>query len=344
MSVEVLKENIKNNAIGPIYVFYGEEGYLRIHYRNLLINNTVKDQFPEFNLHRFDGAFFSLPDFLGAVEGYPCLSERKMIIVKNLMPQKYGSILTQLRQGLLEMPETNTVIFEYDETVNPVKKCSELMDMLKKEKGVLCTFSTPKEGELATWVKRHIAAHKKAISNQDVTYLLSVCDHNMTHLYHEIEKICRFCSVDTVTRYHIDQMATRTLDAQVFELTGGLTSTDRAQALLVLNRLFQNKEEPIMILGAINAAFVRLLKVKAAYLANMGKAKIMELSGIKNDYALRRTQESAQRLSYEYIIFALRQCRICDDLLKGSRIDSRLALEILIGKLIDQKETGVKNA
>lgn len=336
MSIEILREDIKKGEFGQIYVFYGEEAYLRNYYREQLVKKGIKDQFPEFNLHIFDSASFSLPEFMAAVEGYPCFSDCKIVVVKNLLPAKYNAILSQMQQALHDMPATNTVIFDYDETIDPMKKCTELRDMLKKEKGLFVSFSTPKESELATWVKRHFTAHKKVIDSKEVYYLLSICDNAMTNLYNEIEKICRFCSVDTILRYHIDQMASPSLDTQVFELTNGLTERNSQQVFFVLNRLLQDKEEPVMILGAINNMFIRLLKIKAATLSKMTKQQMMELSGIKNDYVLKRTQQSAQQLEYGYLQYALRQCRTCDELLKGSRIDDKLALEILIGKLLNK--------
>ena len=334
MSVEKLKQDIKDKIPRPVYVLYGPEGYLRAHYREKLIEAALGSEFLDFNLHVFDGTSFSMQEFLPAVESYPCFHTHVVLWIKNLMPNKYTAFISEILEAIRQMPETNSIIFEYDETVDPTKKCTELVAGLKAEKALFCPFTTPKEADLATWVGRHFAAKSKRIAKGDIIYLLSVCDNAMTNLINEIEKVCQFCQGDTVERRHIDAVVSKSLEAQVFTLGSAITGKDRARAFAILTQLLENREDPVMIFGAINSHFVRLVRAKAAIGANLSNAKTLELCGMKNEYALRHVQNEVRAVSTGYLSGALKRLRECDMRLKGSRMKGDHALEMLLGELL----------
>ena len=72
-----LKTDLKEETVGQIYIFYGEESYLREYYLGELKKKLVPEGFEEFNLHTLAGRGLSMQDLTDAIEAMPMMAERR---------------------------------------------------------------------------------------------------------------------------------------------------------------------------------------------------------------------------------------------------------------------------
>ena len=52
---EALKKQIRENNFSRLYLFYGEESYLKQQYVSRIIEKTTQESFRTFNLHTLSG-------------------------------------------------------------------------------------------------------------------------------------------------------------------------------------------------------------------------------------------------------------------------------------------------
>ena len=82
MSIKILKEDLKNNSLKNIYVFYGEEEYLKKYYIDKIEETILDDNFKSLNKIVLDGKVED-EKIIEACETMPFFSERKLVVVKN---------------------------------------------------------------------------------------------------------------------------------------------------------------------------------------------------------------------------------------------------------------------
>ena len=78
-----LKKDIKEGTIGTLYVFHGEEAYLRDFYLGQMKKKLLPAGMEEFNLHTMNGKEFDVKTLAQMVDCLPMMSERTMIVVSD---------------------------------------------------------------------------------------------------------------------------------------------------------------------------------------------------------------------------------------------------------------------
>ena len=76
-----LKSDLSTGNIGQVYIFYGEESYLREYYLGEIKKKLVPAGFEEFNYHRLSGKTLTMQELNEAVEAMPMMAERTLIVV-----------------------------------------------------------------------------------------------------------------------------------------------------------------------------------------------------------------------------------------------------------------------
>lgn len=66
-----LKADLRQGTPAGLYIFCGEEVYLRDHYLQQLRKKIATGPAEAFNYHRFDGRSLSMDDLTGALEALP---------------------------------------------------------------------------------------------------------------------------------------------------------------------------------------------------------------------------------------------------------------------------------
>ena len=77
-----LKKDLAVGSVGTLYVFYGEEGYLKRHYLNQL-KELCGGPFEAFNIVTLDGEQVTAQALTDAVDSIPMGSEKKLVIVRD---------------------------------------------------------------------------------------------------------------------------------------------------------------------------------------------------------------------------------------------------------------------
>lgn len=338
MSLDKLKKQLKAQQFDQLYVFCGEESYLRKYYLKSLCDKCVDASFSDFNLHILDGKTFSLEEFQAAAEALPMMGAYVVIVVKDLVPPIFNAHMISLMEPVLQdLPESTICIFDYsaDIPVQKEKKYASIMKLFGNCGATVVECAPPKEGELARWVARHFAAHKKQIGRAEVSYLLSICDNSMESLKNEIDKICTFAVTDVITRQHIDQMATRSVEATIYQLSDALLDHDYDGAFRRLDKLFYLHIDPVMIAATLASSLLTVSKVKGLQESGISQKEIVALVGLRRPSLITMYSRMAGKVSRSQLDFMLHVLSRADIELKSSHMESRTVLELMLGRILE---------
>ena len=110
-----LKKDLAQGKPGRLYVFHGEETYLRDHYLGKLREVLLSGGMGEFNLHRLRPADVNPRALEEAVDCLPMMAERTMVLVTDFDLFKAGERdREEYIRTLSQLPEYCCLVFVYD--------------------------------------------------------------------------------------------------------------------------------------------------------------------------------------------------------------------------------------
>ena len=335
-----LKTAIKERSLDRLYIFYGEEAFLRNHYLGQMKKILIDDLTESFNYHKLNKENFDIQSFADGVESLPMMAPNTLVVVDDIdlfkLPEQDREILTEL---FADIPEYCTVVFTYEATEwKPDKRLKKLWSAIETN-ATIVEFAKQEQRDLINWVGRHFAANKKQITPGLCSYLIDITGGTMTALAGEITKICAFSGADTIAKSDIDAVVEPVLDAIVFDITDCLSDGKFESALRKLQDVLKKQEEPLMVLGAIGTHFRRLSAARILRDNGKNASDLMQLCRI-SDYAARRTMEKAKSFPPEFCAKAMELIMETDYALKTSKDSPDRLMELLILQLAQEARNG----
>ncbi len=335
-ALQQLKNDLRGKTPGRVYIFHGEEAYLREHYLQMLKRQLLDDLTQSFNYHRFTPENFSLEALANSIESYPMMAKWSVVQVDEVDLFKLPEAeRTQMAELLADVPEYCCLVLVY-ETVpfKPDRRQKKLWEAIAKH-ALIVEFQKQGERELCDWIARHFAANGKQIAPDLCRYLIGRTGGAMTALVGEIAKISAYASGAQITQPDIDAVVDPVLEAVVFDLSNAIAAGKPELALFKLQTLLQKQEEPVAILAAIGSQMRRLNAARILLDSGKGADSLMQLYGL-GEYPARLTMNQAGRLSSAFCQRAVLLCQQTDLRLKTSYDAPKALLEFLILQLAQE--------
>jgi DNA polymerase-3 subunit delta len=331
-----LKAALRAKQPERLYLFYGEEAYLRDYYLGQLRSQMAEGPAAEFNTHQFDGRTLDLDELRDAVEALPMMAERSLVEVDDYDLFGAGeSAREQIVELISDLPEHICLVFVFDTVAyKPDGRLKKLTAALKQNAHVV-EFAKQSQRDLSTWVVRHFRTAGKQIDTKLADYLVFLTDGTMTALSSEISKIAAFATGDVIQKTDIDMVVEKSLDAQVFDITDAMAQHDFNGALTKLSEVLAMQSEPISVLAAIGSNIRRMRAAQVLSSRGKGADALAKLCGI-HPYAAEKNVSAARRFSRAWCDMAVCACMETDYQLKSSADDAERLLELLIVRLAQE--------
>ncbi len=295
MTIKEFKTNLKEGNISNLYVFHGEEGYLREYYLSELQKVVVGDMLPEFNLVIFNKEV-TFNELSEAVESYPAMSEKKLVIVRDFDVVSANADFSEKAQKLFsDMPEYCVLVFVYANIEYKPDKRRKLFKTIEKEADIV-EFLPASRTDLLSWIKRRFSANGKEISTDTADYLMFYSGELMEHLIPEIEKISAYSKKSEITKADIEEIASKNVSAVVFDVLNAIAEKKYTKALSDINDLEARNEKPILVLAQIAQQFRRVYAAKLILERGGGAHDVAKLFEMRNEYPARIAVEAARKI------------------------------------------------
>ena len=328
-AVKKLKGDLSAGTLGRLYIFHGEEAYLRDFYLGQMKKKLLSAGMEAFNLHTFQAKECD-PKALGQViDCLPMMSQRTLIVVNDY--DLYKGDKDGLMAVLKDLPDYVCLVFVYDLVEYKADARTKLAGLLK-EKGLVVAFNRQDQGDLVDWIARRFKALDHDIGTEDARYLIFLCGDLMTTLISEIGKIGAYATHRRVTRADIDAVATPQLDAVVFQMTDAIAAGDFDKAAAVLGDLLHMQEAPIKLLSVLGRQLRQLYTARLALEQRKGTKYLMDLWALRSAYPAERLMQSARRFSLGWCRWATLRCGQTDLAMKSTGADGE---ELLIALLME---------
>lgn len=253
-----LKQQIKNNDIGNLYLFFGEEVFVKNMYLEKMKTFVPDGGFADFNYIFLDGKDSFGDKVDDALNSFPMMSEKKLVVIKNsgIFKKATEEVKEFWQERLSDIPDYVLLIFDEQEA----DKRSSLYKTVTKS-GLAVEFSYMKDYEVSSWVMREVQKSGKRIAKDAADYLVAMCDPGIANVKNELLKLIDY-SDEEIYKTDIDKVVSKPLSIVVFEITDALMEGNGDKVMSVVLKMKENKESAFTILYLLHGAFDKMLYSK----------------------------------------------------------------------------------
>lgn len=325
-----LENDLKNQNLHGIYVFYGEEKYLQQEYLR-----KIKKIFGELSL----GINYILLDennidtLISDIETPAFGYEKKLIIIRdsNLFKKDCKS---PMKEKFKKYVSENMDIINEAVVIVFIEEIVHKMDLYKtvEKNAVIIETKELKPIEIKNRLKRICAMYKVQISNQNLNYLIETAGTSMQDLINEIRKLIEYAGENgEIKKEDIDKLTIKEIQAIIFDLTDYLGTKNTEKALEVLNNLIYNKEPLQKIIITLYNHFRKIYLTK---LALKERRDLVEVLSLKPNQVFLTTKyrKQAEYFKEKEILQILKELIDLDYKSKSGQIDLDIGLKTVLCK------------
>jgi DNA polymerase-3 subunit delta len=311
-----------------IKLFYGDEDFLI----DKELTELKKSFTDTSSVERIDGSKADIGDVIAALSSMPMFSKKRLVIIDGLNAEDEDE--ENLFNTLKNLsPDINAVFVEYG-SVDKRKKFYKQMEKIAEVKEFK-SFTEWEQDRALAWVVVRVKEYGKKISGRAATLLIEIVGLSLRMLDKEIEKISTF----TGKRDMIEEADVRNLassgEMDSFALSNALREKNTREAMVTLNRLFKDNEDPHMMIGMLAKLYRMLLQVKCLEAARLTQFEIAGKLKAK-PFFVKKCMESTSRFSLEELKGIIKKLHEADLKLKSGS-SPRFTLEMLIPELCHGK-------
>lgn len=323
-----LRKQLKQSDIKPLYLLFGEEGYLRDQAARAITEMVLRDApLREFNETSFSLASSDIQQAIAAAEQLPMMSPRRVVKISDF--NKLREADEEILMRYLARPAESSVVIFIATDLDKRKKLSKtLIDSC-----VSVEFQHLKDYELKEWAKKRFNELKIRVDERTLGQIIALVGNDVRTLTNEIEKLAT-AAIDSgfLTIELVDSLVGRSRELSNFDLADQLVAKNRARALQILHQILDDGAEPVMLVGLIASSYHRLALTKELMASGVAREEVFRLVPMplfKRDDFL----ATARRTNAEHLAKSLERIAQADVAVKTSLATPRLQLEMLVCEL-----------
>ncbi len=338
MKLEELNKQIKTGTLRPIYFFYGEEQYLLKHKVETIEKKLISPETESFNRFCFEGKKQEVEAVLEAVEQFPQMSEKKVVVVKNsgFFNNANSREYKRLKEAIPGLPEYTCLIFieeQFD------KKKEKNLKPIEEVGGVL-EFSFLPVNKVELWLEEKFRKAEKQIAPKELSYLVQLCGLSLGKIQMEMDKILNYLGArNKVTRQDIDAVVTQTVEYRVYDMLNNIIAGRGGKAQEQMKYLRDSREQPTVVLGIMIGKFSELLLCKLLQESGLQAQEMVEYFEFRRPlFAVNKTIAESKRYGETYLKRMIQNGLSYDADVKSGRMDGWTAAELYLAELIKKSE------
>lgn len=322
-----IKEDIKNHSFHSVYLFYGEEDYLKRMYRDKMKQAVLGDG-DEMNYSYFEGKDTDALRLREIADTLPFFSDYRIVIVEN---SGWFKSANEFADYLKQMPDTTVLVFVEKE----LDKRNKLYKYVNKN-GLAVEMNTMTAKEMKTWIAVLLKQNQRQMRESTAEYFLEQVDNSMTNVQNELDKLIAYTECrEEITKEDVDAVCSVQITGRIFQMMDAVAGRKQAETLSLYHDLLLLRESPMSILYLLSRHFNILLQIK-----NMPereeKSVIAKKAGIP-PFTVGKYQAQCRHFSKETLQVMLDSCIETEYQFKRGNLSDQLGIELLLISFISMK-------
>jgi DNA polymerase-3 subunit delta len=311
---------IEKGEAKPVYLLKGEERFVMEEVATRLADRFVQEDMRSFNLSVYHGSEIDMKTFLSTARSFPFLSERRVMIVREL--ERLKGRWKQLVEYCGEPVDSTIVILMFtthDQRGRRIKPPRDLASLQKKIKsaGRVIQFDLLNDSGLRKWVSSRARRLNFQMDDGAVSSLLFSVGTNLYDLSNELDKLSVVHENGNVTQKDVAAVIGGYRMRGIYDMLDSIGKGEMASALMILSGIISSgAERPSFVVYQLIRHFLTLLRIKAGQGGG--------------GYRYKKLKAEAGRLKTREILTWLENLRKTEILMKSTAFDEKLLLDSAI--------------
>ncbi len=335
-----LKSELNAGKFQRVYFLYGEEDFLTKVYTDRIIQAAVPDDARDMNLSVYEELPDNMEEIADYLENLPFFSEYKCLLIKDIdfdaneNAAKHKALLSMMGN----IPDTSILIFSqkiYPADLKKLKdKTKKLIEACDKA-GVSCEFKFLPERTVVDMAISKFARLGRSISYDNAAYLAQECGLSLTLLQTEVEKLASARQSGEITREDIETLVPKRVVSNIYNLAKELFAGRTGSAFRILDALFVQRTDPIIIMSALSGHFVDLYRARLGMDAGKPYTETGKAFGYaaNRSFVMNNAYKSARYLSARYLAACIAILYRTNKALNSTAADKRILIERALGEI-----------
>ena len=326
------KNDLKTNNFKRVYLFYGEEDFLRFHYEKQAIKKIAGDA-ELMDVNVYDGKAYNLETLIKNCESPPFMADKRLAVFKDTglfapgAKEEADKCEKYLAQYMSLTGDFFCVVIFSESKIDKRGKLYKLMDKY----GGTAEFKTPPEKELISWVSDMFIKNNRKITPPAATTLVRRV-RDMNALVMEADKLIAYISAgQTAEEEDVELICAKNLEFKIFDLISAIGGKNRALAINLYRGLVEAKESPIGVLSLMARQFGVITQTAELNAQRKSAAEIAGALGVR-PFVVYEALKQQKLFARENLSKAYAECLETDFNIKTGRITGETGVELLVIK------------
>ena len=265
-----LNKLLKAPLTANLWLLYGEEDYLKLRYRNLLVSLLMPPEAREIDYAEYDMPFLSNDTLEAELPFLPFVAERRVAVITGFDTDLLDADTAEQLFGILDnLPDTAVLILVSaggNAMTGPRNKKAEA---LVAEKGISVCLKARDRSDLLRFVQTELGKYKATADSRVCYHLIDLCRQDMLRLSNECAKLGAYAAGGVLTADAVDELVSLTAEENVFSMVRNVIGRRNQIAVRQLNNLLTAGTTPLFIIACIVGSYVDIQRAAAAQRSNV---------------------------------------------------------------------------
>ncbi|MCR5665457.1 MAG: DNA polymerase III subunit delta [Eubacterium sp.] len=313
---------IKSGEYKNVYLFYGDETYLKRQYKNKMIKALFPEE-DDMNFSYYEGKNPPVGEIIDKAETMPFFADKRMIVIED--SGMFKSANDQMADYVSQLPDHLVLLFVEEE----IDKRNKLYKRVC-EAGDSVIFETPNQDMLIRWIGGRLKKSGKNMENAALQLFLEKNEGNMEKMDTELEKLICYClNKDAITAKDVEEICSGITTEHVFMMLEAIVVKDKKKAISLYMELLELKESPLGVLARISWQFRVLWQIRQMSREGMNVKAIASKMKYR-DFMIQKNLKLANRFTPEQLFDNLSYCAHLEEECKSGRLGEQVIVEMMI--------------
>lgn len=317
MEYRAFFERIKANAIGGLFLFHGDEEYIKQAALAQLVS-CIEPAARDLNMQQSHAPLAK--DILEACETLPFFSDRRLIVCHQMADSEIKPLLAASHM----LPDSTTLILYVR---GNCKK--DMLRLAPPERTVL--FAPMSEQDAILFIEKQAREIGVSIKRDTARAFLDMVGVEAHTLMNELTKAADFAGRgNEITKEIIEKCVTPQIEYEYFQMLNQFLLGKKSEAMLALRRMLQDdRGNAFMLAHSFAGQIKNMLGARLLLDQGVKEREIAPRLGLR-PWAARNALTGARRMSAKHLQDALLSFSSLDYLQISGRMDAERALEIAV--------------
>lgn len=319
--------------LGPLYVVHGDEPFLKRHVLRTLVKRALGEEADSQSVSTHAGDKATFAEVFDDLDTVPFFDPKRVILVDNADPfvSKYRG---ELEEKLKHLPATGVLILDAKTWASNTRLAKAI------ESSATIECKAPKGRAIVTWCSEWSAGqYQKQLPVPAASLLVDLVGPEMGLLDQELIKLSIYVGKKPkIELPDVDTLVGNNRSADTWKIFDAMAAGNVKGALAILDRLFDQGEEPMRIIGAFSIQLRRLAQATRLVSLGMSLGAALAKVGVP-PFALNSADTQVRHLGrrrldrlYDWLL------QLNMDLRGNSPLPARTLFERFLLKLAREKE------